>query len=254
MEIKSKSVLCGGFYMEIGPVVLGGTEAVPDPHFNRVSILEQDKLDQSLLGECTREMVDGMPFFIDVPHPISDEIQELLLKNGYQPTGESRSSMLLVGDEAESRRNDNLDIAVVEPDKVDPFLDVFLRGFETPEDLLPLATGLFHDLVHQNYDPDKILLYLGKSGGEPAASLYLYHEGEEAGINMVATEESMRGKGFATAMMRRSMQDAEALSIRKLSLETRYNGNAERLYGRLGFVTIMRHEVFTNVPDLKYGL
>ncbi len=254
MELKSKSAFCGGFYDEMGPVVLGGCEMVPDPHFNRISVLEPDKLNRALLAECVGRMAEGVPFFIDVPHPVSRELSELLVEEGCHPTGESRSSMLLTDREDTSRAAAELDIALAEADTLDVFLDLFLRGFNTPEHMVPVATSLFHDLVPRNCHPDNSRLYLGTFRDEPAATLYLFFEEDEGGVNMVSTKEGMRRRGLAAAMLKRTIADARALGIRKLGLETRWDSAPERLYGRLGFLTIARHEVFANTPDMKYGL
>jgi len=254
MELKSKSAFCGGFYHETDMAVLGGTDLVPDPHFNRISVLHPEKLDGELLAECSDRMVKGVPTFLDVPHPVSDALRELLTTSGYHPTGESRSSMLLTDSVAIPGAAKELDIRLVEPETLDVFLELFLRGFQTPEHLVPLATALFHDLVPQNLHPGNSRLYLGIFRGEPACTLYLFFERGEGGINMVSTKESLRGKGLATAMMLRTMEDARKLGLHLLGLEARWNGAPERLYKKLGFTTICRHEVFTNVSDLKYGL
>jgi ribosomal protein S18 acetylase RimI-like enzyme len=55
-------------------------------------------------------------------------------------------------------------------------------------------------------------------------------------------------------MIQRLIEDAQELGIERLSLETRADSPPERLYTKLGFATIARHEIFTNTPDLKYGL
>jgi GNAT superfamily N-acetyltransferase len=254
MEIKSKSDFCGGFFEDIGPAVLGGSEAVPDPHFNRISIIDHDQFDGALLAECIKKIPDGTPAFIDVMHPVSKSMSELMAANGWHPTGESRSSMLLTEYEGQSKEMEELDISLVEPDTLKAFTDLFLRGFDTPEELIPLATGIMLDLIPQNCGPEHFRLYLGTFRGEPACTQYLYFDGDEGGINMVSTKENLRGKGLATAMLRKVIDDALELGVRLLSLETRWNGAPERLYRRLGFATIARHEVFTNVPDLKYGI
>lgn len=254
MELKSKAAFCGGIYVEIGPAVIGAAESVPDPHFNRISIVEPDKLDQVLLAECINQMPEGGPAFIDMPYPVSEEQQEVLIRNGYHPTGESRSSMMLTEHNNFADTLEEFDIELVEPETLDTFLDLFLRGFETPEDIVPLAMSLFRELVIRHVNPGNCRLYLGVFQGEPAATQYLYHEDDEGGINMLSTKKPLRRRGMATMMVRRAIEDSQQLGIRLLSLETRWNGAPERLYKRLGFTTIMRHEVFTNVPDLKYGL
>ncbi|MBI5117510.1 GNAT family N-acetyltransferase [Candidatus Poribacteria bacterium] len=252
-EIKSKAVFSDGFYHEIGPAFLGGSEAVPDPHFNRISILQSGKLDKSLLDECIKRMVEGNRVFIDLPFPVSDEDRRLLRENGYHMTGESRSSMALTGADS-APAGGELDISLAENQSLDVFLELFLRGFQTPEDLIPFARDMFHGLVPRNCGPANSRLYLGSQGTEPAATLYLFYEATEGGINMVSTREDMRRKGFATTMLRRAIADARAMGVRILGLETRWNSAPERLYSKLGFSTIARHEVFTNTPDLKYGL
>jgi len=254
MEIKSKAAFCDGFFEEIGPAFLGGSEAVPDPHFNRISFIEPGAPDRALLAECVGRMPEGFPAFIDVIHPVPQSVRELLLENGWHPTGESRSSMLLTEHNGASEEADGLEIALVGPDTVDVFVDLFLRGFDTPEALIPMATGIMCELIPKNCAPDSFRLYLGTYSGEPACTEYLYFDGDEGGVNMVSTKEKLRGIGLATAMVRRIIEDARALGIRLLSLETRWNGAPERLYTKLGFKTIARHEVFTNVPDLKYGI
>ena len=254
MELKSKVAFCDGSYADVGPVVLGGSDSIPDPHFNRISVLEQEKLDQALLSECSGRMAEGIPLFVDVPYPVSEPVRELLLQNSYHPTDESRSSMVFTDSKGVPRGTNELQIALVRPDTIDLFLELFLKGFDTPESLIPLAKELFHDMVARNCHAGNSRLYIGTYRGEPAATLYLFYEGDEGGINMVSTKETLRGKGVATAMMSRSIDDAQELGLRVLSLETRWNSAPERLYGRLGFTTIARHEVFTNVPDLKYGL
>ena len=253
MELKAKVAFSGGNYLEIGPAIVGGAEVIPDPHFNRISIVEPDKFGKALLTECMNN-TSGVPMFLDVPYPVSDEIRELLTEAGYHPTGESRSSMMLVKRVDTGNAVEGFDIELVQPETLETFLDLFLTGFNTPEDLVPLARTLFHELVLRHCNPGNCRLYLGVFRGEPAATLYLYHEGEEGGINMVSTKKELRGRGIATAMMQRTMADSEELGIRLLSLEALWDGAPERLYKRLGFTTLMRHEVFSNVPDLKYGL
>ncbi len=253
MELKSKAVFCGGFYGDIGAAVLSGSEAVPDPHFNRISVLESDKLDQPLLTECAGRMVEGVPIFIDVPYPVSEGIGDLLIRNGYYPTGESRSSMLLT-ERKHPPHTAGLDIMLAEPRTIDIFLELFLRGFNTAEDMIPFAMGLFHDLTMQNCRPENSRLYIGNYRGEPAATLYLFFEGDEGGVNMVSTKENLRGRGLASGLFRRTIDDAGQMGVRLLGLETRWDSAPERLYRKLGFNTIARHEIFTNVPEMKYGL
>ena len=254
MEIKSKSEFCGGFFEETESFVLGGGEAVPDPHFNRISIIEAEEFDEAMLSECAGKMVDGFPVFIDAMHPVPKKISAMLEGGGWHATGESRSSMLLTEETGFGDMLDELEISCVVPETLDAFIDLFLRGFETPEELIPMAKAIMGDLIPRNCGPENFRMYLGAFRGEPACTEYLYRDGDEGGINMVSTREDLRGNGLATAMMRHIIDDAQSLGVRLLSLETAWNGAPERLYKKLGFVTIARHEIFTNAPDMKYGL
>lgn len=253
IDIKSKVAFYGGFYAEIGPAVLGGNEAVPDMRLNRISVLEPDRFDQALLTECADRMIEGAPLFIDVPHPASERLRELLLQNGYHPTGESRSSMVLADYGNVHQRTHELDIAILEPDAVALFLDLILRAVDTPENRIHLVRGLLHDLVLQNLHRGRSRLYLGIFKGEPAATLYLFHEGREGCIDLVSTREKLRGRGFATAIVQRAIDDSQELGLRVLSLETESDSTLEHLCRRLGFTTVARHEIFTNIPGLRYG-
>jgi ribosomal protein S18 acetylase RimI-like enzyme len=199
-------------------------------------------------------MPAGGPVFIDVPYPVSEKAREIFRANALYPTGESRSSMMLTEHNDFSRSVEGLRIHAVEPETLETFLELFLRGFETPDDIIPLARALFRDLIIEHCQPDRFRLYLGTFRGVPACTQYLFYEGGEGGVNMVSTKKELRGKGLATAMVRQVILDSRDLGISLLSLETRWNGAPERLYRRLGFSTIMRHEVFTNSPDLEYGL
>ncbi|GAB4337975.1 MAG: hypothetical protein Kow0099_11640 [Candidatus Abyssubacteria bacterium] len=254
MELKSKAAFCAGVYAETAAAALSVSDAVPDPHFNRISVVHYELFDRDAFEACAGRMVPGTPHFIDVPHPVPERIRRLLIQKGYHSTGESRASMMLTGDDIAPPPNRQVDISIADGNTLDTFLELFLNGFATPEHLMPLATAVFRELVFQQCGPDNSRLYIGKYEGEPAATLYLFFEAHEGGINMVATREDLRGKGLATAMMRRAMADARALGIRLVSLEARWGGAPERLYRRLGFATICRHEVFTNTPELKYGL
>jgi len=179
MEIKSKSDFCGGFFEDIGPAVLGGSEAVPDPHFNRISIIESERIDASFLGHCIRKLPVGTPAFIDVLHPVSDTIEELIAANGWHPTGESRSSMLLTDYQEAPDDMEGLEISEVNPETLEAFIDLFLRGFDTPEELIPLATSIMGDLIPKYCGPNHFRLYLGTFHGEPACTEYLYFAGDE---------------------------------------------------------------------------
>jgi ribosomal protein S18 acetylase RimI-like enzyme len=254
MELKSKSAFCGGFYDELGQVYVAGSGQIPDAHFNRISILDADAVGGQLLRDAVKLIGAESPIFIDALHPVSDALRQFLKEHGFQSTGELRASMMLHGRQPENAPVAGLTIREVRPEMLDTFLELFLRNFDTPEEMIPLAKSLFHDLVLQHARAESVRMYLGVFNEEPACTEYLFHEGEEGGVNMVSTKASFRGKGLASAMLRRLMDDAQGLGVRLLSLETRASSAPERLYQALGFETIAVLEIFANLDGLKYGL
>ena len=254
MELKSKSAFCGGFYEELGQVYVAGSSQIPDAHFNRISILDAGAMDGQLLRRAVEMIGDETPIFVDALHPVPEALRQFLKEHGFKSTGELRSSMMLHGRQPENAPVAGLTIREVRPETLDTFLELFLRNFDTPEEMIPLAKSLLHDPVLQHARAESVRMYLGIFNDEPACTEYLFHEGEEGGVNMVSTNASLRGKGLASAMLERLMNDAQKLGVRLLSLETRADSPPERLYQRLGFGTIAVIEIFTNLDGLKYGL
>lgn len=91
---------------------------------------------------------------------------------------------------------------------------------------------------------DSARWYLALHRGQPVATAIL-HQSEGAAILMaVGTEPRWRGRGAATAMVRRAIADHAASGEGFLFLDTTPGGNAERLYLGLGFVPAYVREVY----------
>lgn len=86
--------------------------------------------------------------------------------------------------------------------------------------------------------------YLALAGGRPVGTAVLYQGEEAAQVLAVGTLPSVRGRGVATAVMRRLIADWQAEGWGFLFLDTTPGSGAERLYLRLGFVPAYRREVY----------
>jgi ribosomal protein S18 acetylase RimI-like enzyme len=253
MELKAKSAFCGGIYEEMGQVFISGNSRVPDAHFNRISIIDGQEFNQRVLKESLSALGE-VPLFVDTVHPTPAPLRDLLGKNCFHSTGELRASMVMKEPTTIGGALEGLEIQAVRAETLDVFLELFLQGFDTPQDILPFAKELFHGLVLERFKDESLRMYLGIVNGEPASTQYLFYERDEGGINMVSTKASLRRKGLATAMLCCLLDDAGRLGVRCLSLEARANSDPERLYQKLGFATIATHEIFTNMLNLRYGL
>lgn len=77
--------------------------------------------------------------------------------------------------------------------------------------------------------------YLAYAGDEPAATAILYQGREASELLAVGTLPRFRGRGLATALVRRAIADFSRRGQGFLFLDTRPGSGPERLYTRLGF-------------------
>jgi GNAT superfamily N-acetyltransferase len=92
------------------------------------------------------------------------------------------------------------------------------RGFETVIGALP---------------PDRVHTYAAGAGGDPAAVMMTVDAGEDTEVAWVATTDAARGRGLATALMRRSLRDARDRGQRTATLQATKLGAP--VYERVGF-------------------
>lgn len=86
--------------------------------------------------------------------------------------------------------------------------------------------------------------YLARHEGRPVATAILYQGDEAAQILAVGTLAAYRGRGAATALVRRAIYDWQRDGWGFLFLDTLPGGNAERLYLSLGFRQAYVRQVF----------
>ena len=94
-------------------------------------------------------------------------------------------------------------------------------------------------------DTSRQRLYLGFFNGTPAATSLLFLIAGVAGINLVSTIPSQRGKGFGSLITRYSMEEALKTGYRAAVLESLPKG--EKVYKKLGFREYCRVEIYGKI-------
>lgn len=122
-----------------------------------------------------------------------------------------------------------LQIVEAGPAEVQEFEAVSGRGFGG-EEAEALAVGSIHP---PNRDP-RLRLWLGRVDGSAVSAATSYRTDRAVGIFGVTTIEPARGRGYATALMRRAMLPESGLP----AVLNTDSDVAARLYRRLGFEQI----------------
>jgi ribosomal protein S18 acetylase RimI-like enzyme len=81
-------------------------------------------------------------------------------------------------------------------------------------------------------------------GGQMAGYVDLYHDGRTAQIEDLATLEEHRGRGYASALVLRALQEARHSGCDLVFLVADAEDWPKLLYGRLGFVELGRYVKF----------
>lgn len=89
-------------------------------------------------------------------------------------------------------------------------------------------------------------MWMAYKDGVPVSKLGLYDGPGSAGIYAVATKPEARGLGIATILMVVAMRAAKEMGHEVVVLDS--SPLAEKLYQRLGFVTVANFRLFANEP------
>ena len=89
-------------------------------------------------------------------------------------------------------------------------------------------------------------MWMAYRDGVPTSKLGLYDGPGSAGIYAVATKPEARGLGIATILMVVAMWAAKEMGREVVVLDS--SPMAEKLYQRLGFVTVASFRLFADVP------
>jgi GNAT superfamily N-acetyltransferase len=140
-----------------------------------------------------------------------------------------RVSMALRGDAGAFRTNGDVAVERLDPAAVREFSTVVAAGDDAWVEpfLRANVQRRVHDARHA--------FYLARLDGRPAGATLLFSEDATAGLYFVATAPAQRGRGVATTLLARAIEDARRAGSEVIALECLAGGDAHRLCQRLGF-------------------
>jgi GNAT superfamily N-acetyltransferase len=104
-----------------------------------------------------------------------------------------------------------------------------------------VSSGEFADALSA-LAADSVRIYLARENGQPAACVLTLDEEDDCGIYAVATRPPSRGRGLASALMRRALTDARDRGCRTSSLQSSPSGYP--VYARLGYRDVCAIDVW----------
>ena len=178
----------------------------------------------------------AMPLaYVDALSTPSDLI-ERLLRAGFRELPEWASDLMLyVGPDLERPSLHVVEVVETDADRSDWASIVEMEA--TVEDRL-LLRQLY---VRQISDP-RMTAYIARVDGCPASRCELFASGRLRRVEAVHTLETYRGRGLATAVLRRAILDSLARGD-VTYIYAEHGGPAQRLYHRLGFRTVARNVI-----------
>jgi ribosomal protein S18 acetylase RimI-like enzyme len=170
---------------------------------------------------------------LDGPPSLADR----LASRGLRPSP-GRSWMAFAGDPAAIRVNADVDVRIAAPDDAARFASVH-AGSEKWLKRLSLQTTLTGMIEDGN------TFYIGYADGQSAGACHLLRDGATTGIYAVGTAKPFRRRGICSTLIARAIADARAAACDVICLSTTSNGDAERLFHRLGFARAFESVLWT---------
>ena len=132
---------------------------------------------------------------------------------------------------------------LADDEELDRVADIEAASFSNPWTRDMLARELQHANITRIY-----VLKLADGGIAAFCACWLIIE--EAHINTLAVEHSMRRQGLATALLGHVLADLAAEGARRATLEVRRSNTAAlRLYERLGFIVAAIRPNYYSLPE-----
>lgn len=186
---------------------------------------------EPILKEIRQNMENGMPGGISfTKEGMPENTEEYLRQNGFQPFI-CQTGMIF---DLEKGFSENVDenIAVLPDDRIIDWSRTIADGFPKPREDEPyIALNKC----------DKVLTYGYMVNGTIASTGLLMMDPELSGIHEISTLVAHRGRGYATAIIIRMLQDLKARGIQSVSLQASDAGK-QHVYEPLGF------EVVSTIP------
>ncbi len=187
----------GGFVLEIAGAVLVIHEKIPVPRFNFVEVFDVGRERQAAFFERALDhyFQRALRPTFRVPLPAPEHIDRGLRSFGFRPR--SSALVLLLGHGAPSAPADSK-VEVREPTRAE-FCSV--AAFWTGEKERPELLSALDIAVHHPNSRERLVPLLATLEGEPVSAAIVYRYRSAAGIQLVTTRPSARGRGAASALV-----------------------------------------------------
>lgn len=180
---------------------------------------------------------NGQPFAWWVPpSQHSPELTDKLQKSGFKV--EAAEQAMICDLSAFEYDENTIDLEIAQATNRDQLND-FISVLE-PYDH---TARLFYEQLPISLLDANEKLFVGYKEDKPVVIGILYHQDDTAGIFSLLTDESQRGQGLGTKMMRYMMNAAKENGAKFASLSAS-SDSGFRIYERLGFNSVGRFECF----------
>jgi GNAT superfamily N-acetyltransferase len=198
LEAERQLVLTlGGFVLEIAGAVLVIHEKIPVPRFNFVEVFDVGRERQAAFFERALDhyFQRALRPTFRVPLPAPEHIDRGLRSFGFRPR--SSALVLHLGHGAPSAPAESK-VEVREPTRAE-FGSV--AAFWTGEKERPELLSALDIAVHHPNSRERLVPLLATVEGEPVSAAIVYRYRSAAGIQLVTTRPSARGRGAASALV-----------------------------------------------------
>lgn len=219
------------------------------PHVWDLNVLRADDPEGASAGELAAE---AERLHAEAGHlhrrvVVLEESAGAALAPGFQELGWQAERLLLMAYRSSGeRRTDTDDVVEVDTETILPLREEIARGE-------PWATN--EDVIRMVVDAGRLGADLGgarhfamPAGDEIASVADLYTDGRTAQVEDVVTARAHRGRGYASAVVVRAVEEALAGGNDLVFLVADDEDWPKQLYGRLGFEPIGRRWSFLKTP------
>ncbi|MFB6180919.1 MAG: GNAT family N-acetyltransferase [Candidatus Nanohalobium sp.] len=187
-------------------------------------------------------------FYLPVSGPLKDVLTELK-KKGFEEVF-TDVWMFHTGEEL-PEGNENIELEEVSSkDDMEEFVNLFYRshaaGLEDPYAGLSREYGeQLKDKFSKDFDGFRIQHFLVKHGDESVGHITSVENGEKAAIYNLGTIPDYRGKGVATATLRKTVEKLKEKDLDQIFLQTEKGSKNEDFFNSRGFETKFEVECLT---------
>jgi GNAT superfamily N-acetyltransferase len=215
---------------------------LPFDWYNQLLIEDEKATPDSLLAGVARARDRGDPFVVRLRGGIDDRFVATLARAGLEPEGEETSTPGMVAfpihrDLIAQHAAPELEIRrVTDATGIDIHRHLVTAGFGSDR---AVALGTACPAL---LDRPDCVVYVGFSAGSPVVSGLGWRSGRTIGVYSIATVQSARRRGYATAMTAHVVADGVDAGCDVAALQASAMGRP--IYERQGFRTVVRYTAY----------